>query len=385
MVLKKLILAFVFVSLNLYSQQFSILTCDQGDEVYSTFGHSAIRYQDSSQGIDWVYNYGLFDFSDPKFIPKFCLGKLDYMVGKQDISSFMADYEYNGRRVVDQQINLTKGQSDSLLRFLEWNILDENKFYRYDFLFNNCATRIIDILEQNCAGVNLKFAKNIQRYTFRQLIHQNAMTSVPWIDWGMDLGIGMPTDRVASDRELCFLPSYISQAMNLSTNKANGLKLVGKTQELLPNRSLAANNFWIFKPAFFALICGLLFFVFGRFERKFLKNTVGTICILMGIGGLVLSFLWFCTEHSVTKNNLNLLWMNPLLLILGFQILKNKVKYEFAVFLHVCLIASFFLGPILDFQEFSTASRWLNIGLVFLTTRCVIKGWRVRKSIKTNI
>jgi hypothetical protein len=132
--LKKLILALVFVSLNLFSQQFSILTCDQGDEVYSTFGHSAIRYQDSFQGIDWVYNYGLFDFSDPNFIPKFCLGKLDYMVGKQDMSSFMADYEYNGRRVVDQQINLTKGQSDSLLRFLEWNILDENKFYRYDFL-----------------------------------------------------------------------------------------------------------------------------------------------------------------------------------------------------------------------------------------------------------
>jgi hypothetical protein len=110
---------------------------------------------------------------------------------------------------------------------------------------------------------------------------------------------------------------------------------------------------------------------------------VGAICILIGIGGLVLSFLWFCTEHSVTKNNLNVLWMNPLLLILGFQIIKNKVKFELAVFLHICLIASFFLGPILDFQEFSTASRWINIGLVFLTTRCVIKGWQVRKKYKS--
>ncbi|MFY7861055.1 MAG: DUF4105 domain-containing protein, partial [Chitinophagales bacterium] len=302
-----------------------------------------------------------------------------------DMSSFMADYEYNGRRVVGQQINLTKGQSDSLLRFLEWNILDENKFYRYDFLFNNCATRIIDILEQNCAGVDLKFTKNIQKYTFRQLIHQNAMTSVPWIDWGMDLGIGMPTDRVATDRELCFLPAYISQSMNLSINDANGLKLVGETQELLPQRSETASNLLILKPAAFALLCGLLFFVFGRFERKFLKNIVGSICIMMGIGGLVLSFLWFCTEHSVTKYNLNLLWMNPLLLIFGFQILKNKVKFELAVLLHVCLIASFFLGPILGFQEYSTASRWLNIGLVFIATRLVIEGWRDRKNRMVNI
>ncbi|MFN5849138.1 MAG: DUF4105 domain-containing protein, partial [Chitinophagales bacterium] len=114
------------------SQQFSVLTCSRGDEIYSTFGHSAIRYQDSSQGIDWVYNYGLFDFHDPNFIPKFCMGKLDYMVGKETMNDFMGQYVYQQREVKEQVLNLSLEQIDSLFQFLEWNIRDENKYYRYD-------------------------------------------------------------------------------------------------------------------------------------------------------------------------------------------------------------------------------------------------------------
>jgi hypothetical protein len=98
------IFCFLFFVQPITSQQFSVLTCSRGDEIYSTFGHSAIRYQDSALGIDWVYNYGLFDFHDPNFIPKFCMGKLDYMVGKETMNDFMAQYVYQQREVKEQVI-----------------------------------------------------------------------------------------------------------------------------------------------------------------------------------------------------------------------------------------------------------------------------------------
>ncbi|MFN9980013.1 MAG: DUF4105 domain-containing protein, partial [bacterium] len=189
------------------------LTCSRGDDIFSSFGHSAIRYQDSSQGIDWVYNYGLFDFHDPNFIPKFCMGKLDYMVGKETMNDFMGQYVYQQREVKEQVLNLSLEQIDSLFQFLEWNIRDENKYYRYDFLFNNCATKIIDVIEQNCKGVQMKYFEEEDKKTFREHIHSNASSSVPWIDWGMDLAIGMPVDRKSTAREYCFLPEFVAKSI----------------------------------------------------------------------------------------------------------------------------------------------------------------------------
>lgn len=339
------------------SQQFSVLTCSRGDEIYSTFGHSAIRYKDSMQNIDWVYNYGLFDFQDPNFIPKFCMGKLDYMVGKETMNDFMGQYVYQQREVKEQVLNLQPSQRDSLLSFLEWNILDENKYYRYDFLFNNCATKIIDVIEQNCKGVQMKFYEEEDKKTFREHIHSNAENSVPFIDWGMDMALGMPVDKKSTAREYCFLPEFVAKSMALCQN--NGQALVSKEYVLVPETPRIRSSWaWLWSPRTFGFIIFIIMIYIIYKPQAWSNLFYGLFFLLLGIGGLVIGFEWFFTEHSVTKNNLNLLWLNPLFIFYSYAIFTKKdwrwMKRIVQISLCLALIAAIF-----KVQDVHSASRSL--------------------------
>jgi hypothetical protein len=351
--MNKFTLFFFLLSISLQSQEFSVLTCDRGDEIYSTFGHSAIRYVDTMQGIDWVYNYGLFEFSDPNFIPKFCMGKLDYMVGKENMGDFMAQYVYQRRRVNEQVLNLSTSQKDSLYRFLEWNILDANKYYRYDFLFNNCATKIIDVIKQNCPGVQFEFYKDAQRKSFRDLIHINAANTVPWIDWLMDIGIGSPTDRKATDKEYTFLPFYVAKALSLSKN--GGQPLIATEILLNPGEERASASPFYLMPYFFGILLIILSVYHKIFNKTWTRIAMGSLFILLGIGGLVLGFEWFFTEHSVTKNNWNIGWLNPISLIFGIAFLINRQGIWLSRIIFLGLMAAVF-GWIFQLQGFHVLS-----------------------------
>lgn len=352
----------LLLHIQLQSQNFSILTCSRGDEVYSTFGHSAIRYQDSSLGVDWVYNYGLFDFLDPNFIPKFCMGRLDYMVGKESFVDFMAQYQYQQREVREQVLGLTPAQRDSLFTFLEWNILDANKYYRYDFLFNNCATKIIDVLEKNCRGTQIRFYHDTPAKSFRQLIHANAATSVPWIDWGMDLGIGSPTDRLATDREYCFLPEFVSKSMSLSSNTSLSTPLVVHELILIPSIERHMSHSFFQSPMMLVFIMGLVLLLDIFYPTRWTRITMGLFYILLGIGGLVLAFEWFATEHSVTKANWNLGWMNPVSLILGVRLIWNRPHRKIRIFILTTTLLALIAG-VVGWQGFHPAS----IGLMVIS------------------
>lgn len=318
------------------AQKFSVLTCGKGAEVYSTFGHSAIRYQDTSLGIDEVYNYGLFEFSDPNFIPKFCKGKLDYMVGKESMNDFMPQYIYQGREVREQVLNLNSMQRDSLRAFLEWNILDQNKYYRYDFLFNNCATKIIDVLEKNCKGIQMNFYQEKDKESFRELIHRYARNSVPVIDFGMDIGLGTPTDRNASPREYCFLPDYVEKSLVSSMNTMIDKPLVMESNIVLEQKAVnQPTNTKLFLLAFFFLPI-LLF----KQSIRWVRWLLGTYYIILGIAGLILLFLWFGTEHTVTKWNWNLGWMNPIAILVGISMIFRKLWLPaFYALLLFCIFA----------------------------------------------
>jgi len=348
---------------EMFTQEFSILTCSRGDQIYSTFGHSAFRFLDTSQGIDWVYNYGLFEFNDPNFIPKFCMGRLDYMVGKESMNDFMWQYVHQQREVKEQVLNLSPIQRDRLFKFLEWNILEENKFYRYDFLYNNCATKIVEVLEKNCGGVVMKFYEDKDPKSFRELIHINAKSAVPWIDWGMDVALGMPVDKKANPREYSFLPEFVASAMDLST--ANGKPLVSSEHILIPKTErLVSDASSFFSPFNFALI--LVFSVlFLKFKPQSGSNRFfGIYFLLLGIGGLVIGFEWFFTEHSVTKNNLNLLWLNPLFIPYAYSIWKVKRWKVLNILLSGC-IGLAFINAIFQFQDMHTASRCMIIASFF--------------------
>lgn len=364
----KLIVLFSLFTIHysLFTQDFSVLTCDAGEEAYSTFGHSAIRYVDSTKGIDWVYNYGLFDFSDPNFIPKFCMGRLDYMVGKESMNDFMSQYVYQKRTVYENRLALTEVQRDSLYKFLEWNILDANKYYRYDFLFNNCATKIIEVLEDNCPGIQLNIEKGTINESFRDMIHRNAKQTVPWIDWGMDIGIGSPTDRMMTHRELCFLPYYVSKAVAYSKNLESGQNLSEDSSLLLSFEPHQPNLPAYLHPIFFALIVLFVSVIHFWKNPKWTRIFRGIFFLLLGLGGLVVGFEWFITEHTVTKNNWNFGWLNPVSIIYGLTLLINKeIKWSRLLVLIGFTITS--VGWIFNMQDFHFASKLIIIaGFFFL-------------------
>lgn len=356
-------LCFLLQIQSIFSQQISVLTCGRGEEIYSTFGHSAIRVLDTAAKTDVVYNYGMFEFSDPNFIPKFINGKLDYMLGKESFEDFLFQYELSRRSVSEQVLNLTPTQKQKLLSFLEWNVKEENKYYRYDFLYDNCATKIIQVLEKNCPGIKINFYKDESPKSFRQLIHHYARNSVPFIDWGMDLGIGVRTDKIATEREYCFLPDYVAKSLDLSKNTEINQNLVILSQPILAGSTNAELGFFENTPVLLGWI--LLFLSFGFAHTNSLPSKIYNTLIfaLVGLGGILLGYEWFFTEHSVTKFNFNLLWLNPLFLVYAFvwnrpSKLQLQLRKFFRLSIFLVLIAHFVAG-----QNFHFASVLMMIAL----------------------
>lgn len=364
----KLYFYFLCFALSLFkvnAQQISVLTCGKGQEIYSTFGHSAIRVLDTVTKTDVVYNYGLFDFEDPAFIPKFINGKLDYKVGKESFEDFFAQYVYQQREVKEQVLNLSDSQTKEIIAFLEWNILDANKMYRYDFLYNNCATKIIDLFEQKTNGISLQFFKANPPLSFRGLIHQNAKQSVPMIDWGMDLAIGLPADKMATPREYTFLPEFVYKSLQLSKNEWNQKPLVAFERVLLPvSEDIIADN--ISSPTHLAWFIFALS-IYIRFSKRtwipFLKSL---LFLFFGFGGLVLSYEWFFTEHAITKMNLNLLWLNPIFVLFAFIHNQKKVFSETIRKILLACIVLIWPFHIVFGQHFAKPSIWIMWAIFIL-------------------
>ena len=154
------------------SIQVSLLTCSPHDEVYSLYGHTAIRYWDKSSGADMVVNYGVFSFKKPYFILRFVFGLTDYEMGIQNFEDFCMEYSYYGAGVTEQVLNLTPGEKDRLFRALQRNALPENRIYRYNYFYNNCTTKARDILLGSIDGKVVFNRKIDENVSFRDMIHQ---------------------------------------------------------------------------------------------------------------------------------------------------------------------------------------------------------------------
>lgn len=251
---KACLLLFVLLFFNGLSAQtlssqstISLLTGSPGDELYSTFGHSAIRVKDPVSNLDIVFNYGTFDFSTPNFYLKFVQGKLLYILSVEKFESFQFSFEYQKRAVTEQVLNLDMMQKNRLYSMLLDNYKPENRQYKYDFFFDNCATRIRDIL-QKALDKDLEF-NHPQLWqksdtTFRNLIDLY-LTNHPWSDFGIDLALGVPTDQVATPADYMFLPDYLAMSVDSAVILKRGvaIPLVSSKTELIPAAPLSSSTF----------------------------------------------------------------------------------------------------------------------------------------------
>lgn len=313
------ILLFVLLTLPVFGQhlssqsKISLLTISPGEELYSTFGHSAIRITDPSQGLDVNYNYGAFDFNAPGFYLKFLRGYLDYMISSHPAYLELDYWNRENRLITEQELRLTLEQKEKIYAFLENNLKPENRTYRYKFFTDNCSTRLRDVLLEG-TGTTLHFDTTLNTaLSYRDWIHTYAhKNNKPWADFGMDLAIGAGSDQATGWSDAMFIPDNLMAALDKAqiNTEQGSLPLVISKRELNQITAPAQTGFAMGPNVLFALFMVLVFFLNQAgvglgFDRWFFG--------LLGIAGWILLLLWFATDHGVTRYNWNLLWLSPLL------------------------------------------------------------------------
>ncbi|MBO4550719.1 MAG: DUF4105 domain-containing protein, partial [Bacteroidaceae bacterium] len=190
----------------------TLLTCSPGQEVYQLYGHTAIRCQQPSQGLDAVFNYGVFDMSKPHFAWHFVLGQTDYMVQPIPWSYFTIDYERRGSSITEQELNLTQSEARKLTGLLIENCEPQNCEYRYSFLYKNCTTMVRDLVEQVIVG-NIQYPDTLPHLSAREILHKYTAEH-PWAQEGNDLLLGAEVDTIMSEHAAMFIPENMMTAFD---------------------------------------------------------------------------------------------------------------------------------------------------------------------------
>lgn len=325
----------------------SLLTCAPGEELYSTFGHSALRVTDSSSHSDWVFNYGTFDFTDPDFYLKFIKGKLRYFLSVSEYGYFMEEFWETRRNVQEQELSLLPEEKIAIFNFLKAQLAEDKKFYQYDFFFDNCTTRLRDLIQRQKMGI-LPFRSAMPvGTTFRNAIHLYLdKNQQDWSKWGIDLLLGAHTDAVMTPAQTLFLPDNLLLAFDSSKY------LVSQKTDLnpVPAKTRSAGGFWT-PMAVNSLL--LVLVLIGLFvEQPVVKNVFnvlrGLLFFTIGLLGVLLVFMWTGTDHLMCENNYNLLWAWPTHFIAAFFLHTRKTWVRwYATFvlieLSLLLLSWFFL------------------------------------------
>jgi hypothetical protein len=304
--------------------EISLLTCAPGDEAYSLFGHTAIRVRDPRGQVDVVFNYGTFDFETRGFYLKFARGLLPYQLTCSPFSRFMAEYYHDRRSVREQVLRLDSLQVQGLWELLAENYQPQNRTYLYNFLYDNCTTRARDILVASLNG-EVAWEAPAQDKSFWNLLDECLEIS-PWTQWGIHAILGSPATATASGWEQMFLPDYLLRGLEFARHDGRPLALPARFLYETPDaRPLTP---WYLSPLFvFAAGASCLVLLL---ERRKSRGVLGGVAlpffVVTGVIGCLLVFLGYFTLHPTTAPNANLLWANPLNLIVAPFLLKRRLS-----------------------------------------------------------
>ena len=365
MILKKLIpLVLLLLTLSSNAQlqlteasEISVLSIGPGYLLNDSFGHSAIRVKDPLYNFDVVYDYGRYDFEAEGFYLNFAQGKLNYMIGRTEFEDFLSFYEYQNRRVQEQQLNLSTKQKTAFYYFLTENIKPENQSYPYDFFYNNCATKITDAIESILEDqITYLPPSTFEQDTFRNLIRSD-LNQNSWGSLGIDVALGSKIDQLASVKEHLFLPKNLYLLLENAQIGSTDLKIVKKSKILTSSSFVKTFEGFGSPLAILSLIAFAILFVTFRDHKKNKRSKWLDVSLFAftGLIGLALLLLWFATDHTATSDNYNLLWAFATNLLFIPSILKTRLNnrgIKYIVFL-VILLALMMLHWITGVQSFS--------------------------------
>lgn len=325
-------------SLKVDSIHISLLTCAPGQPIYSLFGHTAIRCHNLQTGQDLVFNYGMFQFNTPHFILRFALGQTDYMLGVQDYTSFQEEYFETGRSVWEQTLNLTSEEKLKLINILQTNSLPQNRVYRYNFFYDNCATRPRDRIE-DCIKGGLLYPHLMPtggHKSFRDIIHEYTKGH-PWAQFGIDLCVGSQADKPITERQMMFAPFYLKNAFEkalMPTDRQT--RLVISTNKIVDCEAggvkAHSKDFWDiatpFRCALLVFIITLCICLYSIKRQKALWGFDVALFASAGIVGCVLAFLALFSVHPAVSPNYLLFVFHPLQLLCIPFIIRAALKHK---------------------------------------------------------
>lgn len=355
----------------------SLLTSEPcNNAVFTAWGHSAIRVCSPADGIDRVYNYGVFSFGDLSvFLVKFVKGETDYRLGVTSFDNAYGEAAFEKNvNFYEQVIDLTDEEKDKVYEALKLNYKKENRYYRYNFFYDNCATRPRDIFEKQIDG-SIVYPEVNNTMTYRDLIHEY-LQKMPWFTFGIDICLGSETDAVVTDCNLQFLPNYLMEAYaKTGVQRGDSLRpLVLETKVLNERRPVPEEKgfadyltpmlvCWIF---FVLIVAHTIYYSKTKKPDNFLD---APLFFLYGLVGSLVFFLMFFSEHPCTYPNCNILWLNPLQLLAAALILfrkQSKAAYYVVAAVGVMALAAILGWPLFT-QQFHPA--FLPLMLV-LAVRC---------------
>ncbi len=293
----------------------SLLTCYPGPEIFELYGHEAIRVR--APGVDSVFNYGVFSFSEPNFVYRFVKGQTDYMLAGESTDDFLAGYRMRGSKVVEQVLALSDQEADTLYSMLRREALPQNRRYRYNYVKDNCATRIISRIDE-ASEHPIIYSDTVRFGTYRRAM-QYYNRNYPWYQLGIDIALGSGIDTPLNGREEMFVPVEMRKKV-ASAHRADGTPLVDSTDVIVEGSEeaiLPPTPWWQTPIAVFLTIfiasCGICLYDYRR--RRITKWWYAVWFFAVGCAGLVVTFLVFCSEHEATSPNTLIWWLNPLALI----------------------------------------------------------------------
>jgi len=331
----------------------SLLICAPGDEIYSYFGHAAIRVNDPVFEKDIVFNYGVFDFMAPHFYWRFAKGETDYQLAAYRMVSFMREYLEDHRKVIEYELLLTPSEKAALYAALVENNKPENRVYRYSHFEDNCSTRIRDQLEKAVGGKIRYDQTGDETLSFRNLIDRYVQEN-SWGGLGIKLALGIPTDRITTFSEKMFLPDYLGNDFAKAVVVRDGTPSpILASATVLFDAPPVIHEFSITSPAvvvllFFFLVTGLTLFERTR-GKRFIWLDIAVFAAF-GTASMILCFTTFISVMPSTKWNLNLIWAFPTHVVLAvlwfFPSLRMKLKWYnmlTTIVLMLFLVSMYFL------------------------------------------
>ena len=330
-----LMLSFFFLTQSVRGQEDSIkvslMTCAPGTEIYALFGHTALRYEDTARGEDWVFNYGMFSFNTPHFIYRFVKGETDYELGVTPYSYFEGSYAMRGSSVYQQTLNLTMAEKQKLRRLLEENYQPENRVYRYNFFYDNCTTRARDIIEE-CIEGKVVYPDGKEGLSFRDIVHQYTKGH-EWDELGIDMCLGSEADEPVDARKQMFAPFYMLEAAGKATIVAGDSvrPFVLQEKKVVDVEPEGGEGGFPLSPLVCVFVLMGAVCLVGWIQLKVKKVIWIWDLFLFGVQGLagcVIAFLVCFSTHPTVGSNWLILLLNPIPLIylpvMVYRAIKGK-------------------------------------------------------------